>query len=219
VIAAHPDDEVLGIGGTIARHADAGDEVHPVIMAQGALSRATGTECEVERLKTAATRAAQILGAQPPHFGGFPDQQLDRVALLDLVKFVETIAAEVQPDIVYTHHGGDINLDHQKVHGATCTAFRALPGSRVRAVYTFETVSSTEWGSREQNAPFVPRHYVDITTTFERKKQALAEYAMEMRAFPHPRSMEVVECLARVRGSEAGVHAAEAFGLQRSTWI
>lgn len=219
VVAAHPDDEVLGCGGTIARHAADGDEVHVLLVAEGATSRdperdpqARGQE--IEALQDAAARAAQILGAEAPRFAGLPDNRLDGVDLLEVVKMVEGAVAELRPAVVYTHHGGDLNVDHRIVHRAAVTACRPLPGSCVRAVYAFETVSSTEWASSAGDA-FHAARFVDITRHLEVKKRALACYASEMRAFPHARSIEAVEALARLRGASAGVEAAEAFSVVR----
>lgn len=220
VIAAHPDDEVLGVAGTIARHADAGDKVHVLFLAEGATARdddraAPDREGEIATLKDAARTTATILGAEPPRFSGLPDNRLDGMALLDVIKIVESIVDEIKPRVVYTHHSGDLNVDHQIAHRATLTACRPLPDSPVRAVYAFETLSSTEWAFARSDNGFHPKHFVDITLQLERKLQALGSYENEIRAFPHPRSHEAVEALARLRGSTVGVGAAEAFEVVR----
>lgn len=224
VVAAHPDDEILGVGGTIARHHDAGDRVHILIVAAGAASRtadgdAANVSEEIAALQTAAGEAAAILGAEPPRFAGMPDNRLDGCDLLDVVKVIEAAAQEIRPKVVYTHHGGDLNVDHEVVHRAVLTAFRPQPGEQTRAIYTFETVSSTEWGSPALAAPFAPARYVDIAAALDRKRRALECYHMEMRPFPHARSVEAVEALARLRGAQVGLEAAEGFGVMRDLWI
>lgn len=211
VVAAHPDDEILGCGGTIARHANQGDVIHIVIVAEGETSRDNEDASAATRLHAAAASAARTLGAEPPVHLGLPDNRLDSIALLDVVKEIEKIVDRVSPSIVYTHHGGDLNIDHRVVHQAVITACRPLPGSSIRAVRCFETVSSTEWASDSSGAPFQPTHYVNIDEFMTVKLKALEYYEMEMRPFPHARSLEAIDALARLRGSQVGWQAAEAF--------
>lgn len=220
VVAAHPDDEVLGCGGAIARHADAGDAIHILILAEGATARSNERDAEAQRdeieaLRDDARQAARILGAQPPKFAGLPDNRLDSLDLLDIVKKVEATVAEVQPTTVYTHHGGDLNLDHRICHHATMIACRPLPEATCAAIFEFETVSSTEWASPSTDKPFVPMRFVDISRQLDRKLEALRAYGSEVRPFPHARSVENVAALARVRGASAGMEAAEAFMVAR----
>ena len=220
VVAAHPDDEVLGVGGTVARHADGGDQVHTLILAEGLTARGTGLDraaatVALNDLQAAALKAASVLGALPPRFAGLPDNRMDTMPLLDIVKYVEAMIADVSPTVVYTHHGGDLNVDHRIVHQAVLTACRPLPGCPVQAIYAFETVSSTEWGSPALGKPFIPNRFVILGEQLGRKLLALECYASEMRAFPHPRSIESIEALARVRGSSIGAAAAEAFSVVR----
>lgn len=220
VVAAHPDDEVLGCGGTIARHSAAGDEVSILIVAEGATSRdaagdATARVAALSGLRVAATDAAAVLGARPPRLGDLPDNRLDTVAMLDVVKVVEEAMRRESPTVVYTHHGGDLNVDHRVVFKAVLTATRPLPDSSVRAVYAFETLSSTEWSVPAIGPPFVPNHFVDISDHLKHKHEALRCYASEMRLFPHSRSHEAVEALARLRGAGSGLAAAEAFAVVR----
>lgn len=215
-MAAHPDDEVLGCGGTVARHAALGDKVHVLILAEGATARdeardPTGRSEEIESLHAAAWRAAEILGTQPPRFAGLPDNRLDSVPLLDVVKIVEEAVHGVGPSIVYTHHGGDLNVDHRVVHQAVVTACRPLPDTPIRRLYAFETVSSTEWTSQSPEQAFHPARFVDIATYMDTKLKALEAYGTEMRPFPHARSRENVVALARHRGASVGIAAAEAF--------
>lgn len=220
IVASHPDDEVLGVGGTAAWHAARGDRVVTMIMAEGATSRdvmrnAEARNTEITELKEAAVAAAAILGLDSPRFGGLPDNRMDSLDLLDVIKLVEDLVTEVDPDIIYTHHGSDLNVDHRVTHQAVLTACRPLPGLRPRAIYTFETVSSTEWASDDTGPAFRPQLYVDISSTLARKLDALARYRMEMRPFPHARSIPAVEALAKWRGSQIGREAAEAFMVVR----
>lgn len=216
VVAAHPDDEVLGCGGTIARHVDQGDTVHILIVAEGATSRdavrdASARGQEISALAAAARQAAAVLGAQPPIFCGLPDNRLDQLPLLDVVKVIQEVVDAVQPSIVYTHHAGDLNVDHRVLCQAVATVCRPLPGAAVRSIYHFEVQSSTEWGAAAISVPFNPCRFVDVSTTLDRKLAALDCYASEMRPFPHARSLQAAEALARLRGSQVGCHAAEAF--------
>ncbi len=215
-IVAHADDEVLGCGGTLKCHTTAGDSVHLAVLADGITSRDASyqPEMRIREIKVrenAARRAAKILGLQEPSFFRFPDNRCDQVATLDLAKVVERLVAEVQPRTVYTHHAWDLNVDHQRVHQAVLTACRPLPGASVRNIYSFEVLSSTEWNFDEQSGGFRPQRFVDIAHVFEAKLRALAAYECEMRHFPHPRSHDAVTALAKLRGSTAGLTAAEAF--------
>ena len=218
VVAAHPDDEILGCGGVLARHAAEGDTVHVLIVAEGATARDSerdprGREPELTALRAAASRAAAEIGAEEPRILGLPDNRLDSLPLLEIVKPIEAVVEAVAPEIVYTHHAGDLNVDHRIVHQATVTACRPLPGSPVRALYAFETVSSTEWQTAGES--FRPQRWVDIEPFLRCKLRALDAYEAEMRPFPHARSREAVEALARVRGAAAGLRAAECFVVVR----
>ena len=206
VIAAHPDDEVLGVGGTVLRHTRQGDSVDVVIVGDGATARGSDDKA-LAALHGCATEVAALLGTSPPIMLRFPDNRLDSVDLLDVVQAIEALIEEHRPEVLYTHSSGDLNVDHRIVHEAVRTASRPLPESTVQTIYAFETVSSTEWGA----IPFAPNHFVDIGHVLEDKLRALACHETEMRPAPHARSLLSVESLARVRGSSVGVAAAEAF--------
>jgi LmbE family N-acetylglucosaminyl deacetylase len=219
VVAAHPDDEILGCGGTMAAHAANGDQVYTLIVAEGATARddkrdPTLRNHELDELKSAARRAADVLGTAPPMFLGLPDNRLDEMALLDVIKPIEAAVHEICPAIVYTHFENDLNIDHRVVCQAVLTACRPQPGDCVRAIYSFEVASSTEW-SFSQGASFRPARFVDISATLGRKLDALKCYASEMRPFPHARSIEGLEHQARLRGASIGRQAAEAFVVVR----
>lgn len=220
VIAAHPDDEVLGCGGAIARHSQHGDAVHVMILAEGVTSRDQQRDrgqrqTELSELAIAAHQANQILGAKSLSLHDFPDNRMDSCDLLDIVKVVEAAVDQYQPNIIYTHHSGDLNIDHRRIHEAVITAARPLPDSPVETLLFFEVPSSTEWHISSSAPVFTPNWFVDIAETLDCKLQALDAYASEMRPFPHARSQQAVEALARWRGATAGMQAAEAFLLGR----
>ncbi len=217
IVAAHPDDEVLGCGGTIARHAAAGDSVDILFLADGESARGGDVAAAIAARQKMALEAASILGARPPRFAGLPDNRLDSLPLLDVIKQVEAVVAEVQPTVVYTHHGGDLNVDHRIAHQATVTACRPVPGTVTRAIYGFETLSSTEWATGSLGEAFRPVRLHDIQRHLPEKMRAIASYAREMRPFPHPRSPEAIAALARLRGASAGLEAAEGFMVIRET--
>jgi LmbE family N-acetylglucosaminyl deacetylase len=220
VVAAHPDDEVLGCGGTIARHADQGDLVRVLIVAEGATSRQGQRDRDqaadkLTNLAQAAQKASTILGAVDLELMDLPDNRLDSLDRLDLIKQIETRIARHQPQVVYVHHAGDVNIDHRRLHEAVVTACRPIPGQTVERLLSFEVASSTEWQPPGSAQVFHPNWFVDISTQWERKCLALEAYASEMRPWPHARSIESLEHLARWRGAQVGVNAAEAFYLLR----
>ena len=216
VIVAHPDDEVLGCGGTMARHVAEGDEVHVLFLADGVTSRSAITDDAQEDVlarESAADRAGAVLGVKSSTLLGLPDNQLDSLSMLEIVQKVEAIIGQVDPHFVYTHHDGDLNVDHRIACHAVMTACRPLPGSTVEAIYAFEVLSSTEWGGAGN--VFAPNVFVNIEATMELKLQAIDAYAEEMRSFPHARSVEAVKAQAALRGASVGVVSAEAFVLLR----
>jgi LmbE family N-acetylglucosaminyl deacetylase len=220
VVAAHPDDEVLGCGGTIARHAEAGDQVQVLIVAEGATSRLQQRDRsqaseELSALVLAAQQAGVILGAQGVEVLDLPDNRLDSLDRLDLVKQIEERITRHQPQVVYVHHAGDVNVDHRRLHEAVITACRPTPGHPVRRLLSFEVASSTEWQPPGSAPAFQPNWFIDISAQWPRKREALAAYASEMRPWPHARSLEALEHLARWRGAQVGLDAAEAFCLLR----
>lgn len=214
VIAAHADDEALGCGGTVARHVAEGDLVHLVLMADGVYSRSQSSEADLARRNEALEHARSILGIATVSSLSLPDNQMDTVSLLEIVQKLEPIILEIQPSVIYTHHYGDLNVDHRVTHAAVMTACRPIPGSSVREIYCFEVLSSTEWAT-PQNERFLPNLYVDITKYITKKLEALEAYAEEMRVAPHSRSIVHIEALSRHRGFSIGVDAAEAFEVYR----
>lgn len=220
VLAAHPDDEVLGCGGTLARIADEGRPVHILLLADGETSRVSGPAQPMDpgRLaarKAAAEAACKILGCASVELLSLPDNRLDRLELLDVVQYIEAFVQRHRPSTVLTHHSGDVNIDHRVVHEAVIATCRPQPGHAVRELLFFEVPSSTEWRPPGSAESFNPNWFVDISRTLARKLEALQAYEAELRAFPHPRSLKAVDALARWRGATVGAEAAEAFVLGR----
>jgi LmbE family N-acetylglucosaminyl deacetylase len=219
VVAAHPDDEVLGCGGTIAKLAASGHAVHVLLLADGESSRSgVSAEASSQRTQTrhaAALAAGRILGCASVRVEALPDNRLDSMDLLDIVKLVESAIEATVPATVFTHHSGDVNVDHRMAHEAVLAACRPQPGHPVRELYFFEVPSSTEWRPPGSAQVFAPNRFMDISQTLSVKLRALEAYAAELRLFPHPRSVEAVTALARWRGASVGVEAAEAFMVGR----
>ena len=218
VVAAHPDDELLGVGGTVRRLADEGNEVYALIMAEGITSRSDKREeadkDELKALKEDAQSAAKVVGFKEINFLGCPDNRMDSMDLLDVIKKLTVYIEKYSPDIIFTHHHGDLNIDHRITNEAVLTCTRPMMGEKVKKIYAFETPSTTEW-NYNYSEPFTPNVYYDITQTVDAKIQGMDCYKSERRDYPHPRSGEALEALAKVRGSQCGFEKAEAFILLR----
>ncbi len=220
VLAAHPDDEVLGCGGTIAKLAEQGQSIYIAILGEGITSRydrrKDAEEAAVEQLRACSRAAAELLGAKDLFTHDLPDNRFDTVPLLDIVKLVESLIERVRPDVVFAHHAGDLNVDHSLLGRAVATATRPVPGSEVKEVYAFETPSSTEWTFHQIEPMFRANTFHDISRQIDKKVTALSAYEGEVRPYPHPRSPEVIRAIARRWGSVVGCEAAEAFELIRA---
>lgn len=216
VIAAHPDDEVLGCGATIAKHKSLGDKVWVLILGEGITSRKSLTNTQkkkgVDNLKQSAKKASRILGIDKLILKDFPDNKFDSVPLLSIVHSIEEVVDNLKPQIIYTHSKSDVNIDHRKTLEAVESAVRPLPNSKIEQVLSFETPSSTEWNFVRKT--FKPNVFNQIgEKNLNKKIAALGVYKSELRPFPHPRSPEYLKALARVRGSQSGYKTAEAFEL------
>jgi len=220
VIVAHPDDEVLGCGGTIARLTGEEHDVYLAILGEGITSRYDKREqADQEILKELQKRSRQVsklLGVKELCLYDFPDNRFDTVPLLDIVKTVEKLINRFQPQVVYTHQGGDLNIDHIITHRAIMTATRPVENCPVKEIYVFEVPSSTEWAFGQFLPVFSPNTFVDISKTLEQKIKAIKMYKGEAMEFPHPRSPETLRSIAIKWGSTVGLKAAEAFQLIRS---
>lgn len=210
VVAAHPDDEILGCGGTVARLIKEGFTAYTLILGEGIASRdgIKNKQREISLLKKHALSANGVIGVKEVFIYNFPDNKFDTRPLLDIVKVVENIKTKTRPDIIFTHYDRDLNVDHSVTFKAVITATRPLPGETVKEIYAFEVLSSTEW-----NYPlgFSPDMFVNIESTIEVKVRGLKEYKNELRVFPHPRSVEGVQINARYWGMKTGLKYAEAF--------
>jgi LmbE family N-acetylglucosaminyl deacetylase len=217
IVAAHPDDEVLGCGGTAARLAAEGAEVTTLILGEGATSRDGARQperraAEIARLKEQAAAAGRLLGTRQIFHREFPDNRFDSLPRLELIKAVEEVKRQVRPTVVFTHFGGDLNVDHWLTHEAVLTATRPQPGETVREIFAFEVLSSTEW--RFPTA-FRPDCFFDIGQTIAAKLEAMRQYDGELREPPHPRSLEGIRRNAEVWGMRVGLAHAEAFQVVR----
>ena len=212
VVAAHPDDEVLGVAGTLCKHRDAGDDISILILADGETSREEGVDVKKRLLQ--AEEVSKRFGAKL-YLERLPDNAFDTVSLLSIAKFVEKVVEKESPNIIYTHNPTDLNIDHRLACQATMTACRPQPGHCVKNIYAFETLSSTEWQIKDYRQ-FQPHHYNDITSSLEEKLDIMSIYKDELRVFSHPRSLKGIEVLAQYRGMEVGVNSAEAFQVIRS---
>jgi LmbE family N-acetylglucosaminyl deacetylase len=211
VVAAHPDDEVLGVGGTIKKLIHNGYKVTTVIIAKGRKE-------EENRIKELMLKANHQLGVEEVIFFELPNLLLETLPLHEINKYIEDLLDKYEPSIIFTHHYGDLNNDHQILFQSVLTAARPLPGREPVEILCFETVSSSEWSQHTNDKEFKPNYFVDITDTIDEKLKSLQNYAMEMRPFPHPRSYDGIIYLARVRGMTVGVEYAEAFEIIRRVW-
>ena len=230
VLAAHPDDEVLGMGGLLKKFSTSGHEIKVVFLATGIMARRSGDYNnsskysvsdelmndmgkQISQLQKDAKNALSILGVKNIQFEDFPDNEMDMISNLEITKKIETIIDEFGPDTVYTHSQHDINVDHRQICDATITATRPKKNSNVKEVISFEVPSSTEWYFPQK---FSPNIFVDISKELKFKLKAMQVYKNELREFPHPRSIEALEIIAKRWGTVCGFNAAEAFCLVRS---
>lgn len=217
VVAAHPDDEVLGCGGTIAKLAANGDSVHILILGEGVTSRYSKPEEaskeELDALHKQAEAVGASLGAKEVSLAKLPDNRFDTVPLLDIIKVIEEHIDRIKPEVVYTQHGGDLNVDHQCTFRAVMTAARPMEGSPVKRLLAYRVASSTEWAFDQFEPTFRPTVFSDITDTLKKKVTAMEMYEGEARAFPHPRSPEALRAEAEYLGSVSGLKAAEVFSV------
>jgi LmbE family N-acetylglucosaminyl deacetylase len=213
VLAAHPDDEVLGMGGTIAVHADRGDAVRIVCVTDGSSTQYPGDGAKRAQKEEEARRAAAELGVSDYVHLDLPDMRLDTIPHVDINRVVEEHLHDVAPEVVYAPHP-DVNRDHQALFDSVAVATRPVPSQSVRRVLTYAPASSTEWTPAGANW-FVPNWFVDVTATLERKLAAFGHYATEARHYPHPRSERAIRAAAELYGATCGCEYAEPFVLVR----
>jgi LmbE family N-acetylglucosaminyl deacetylase len=213
IIAAHPDDEVLGCFGTVAKMVKEGDEAYTLILGEGKTSRdeqrsIENKKAELNILNQEIEKANSVINIKKTFIENFPDNRFDSVDLLDIVKAILKVKEEIKPDIIFTHYENDLNIDHQITYQAVVTATRPMEDESVKEIYSFEVLSSTEW-----NYPlsFSPDLFFDISETIKLKKEAMKQYNSELCQFPHPRSIEGIELNAKYHGLRVGKAYVEAF--------
>lgn len=222
-IVAHPDDEVLGCGATVHKLVRQGWRAHLLILSAGVEGRYATDQLGSETVRwqqnllaQQVNRAAQVIGYHGIDTFAFPDNRMDTVSRMELVHAIRPIIEREQPDLIFTHHPGDYNWDHTRTFDAVMMAARCNPPTfSPQEIRTFEVLSSTERAWQDASRIFMPNYYVDVSADIDAKKLALSVYHSEYQAYPHPRSIEAVEYLARCRGNEVGIAYAEAFHLIR----
>ena len=223
VVVAHPDDELLGLGATMNRLiTDFSVTAHVVILGEGITSRSDSRD--PKKWQSALTlhkanirKAQEFIGYQSLAIFDFPDNRFDTVALLDIIKTIEKEKQNFQPDIIFTHHGGDVNIDHQRTFEAVITACRPIAGEKVKTIVTFETPSGTEWRASSDPRHFIPNFFISLKQeNIDAKINAMEQYQFEKRTFPHPRSPQALKILSQRWGIVIGTNYAEAFCFIRS---
>ena len=218
VIAAHPDDEVMGLGGTIAKLSAQGVECHLLVVTDGSSSQYRGSDHLgeiIEAKKIETKNCADTLGFRGIHYGELPDMKLDMTPHIVINQVIERVIDEVQPDTVFTHFWGDVNRDHQEVYKSTLVAVRPVMGQVVKDLYCYRVPSSTEWTPNKAETMFMPNYFVDIEKYAEQKYKAFACYSTELREYPHPRSVQYLRETDKAAGLRVGLLAAEEFVLLR----
>jgi LmbE family N-acetylglucosaminyl deacetylase len=221
IVVAHPDDEVLACGATIAKLSSEGYECYTLILGEGKTSRLDFRDKalvhdELDELSLEIERANKLIGVKKVFTSTFPDNRFDSVDLLDIVKEIEKIKELIKPEIIFTHHIGDMNIDHQITHKAVLTATRPVEDECVKKIYSCEVPSATEWNSYSHETIFIPNVFFDVTKTIDIKINAMSKYKSELREFPHPRSLEYIKILAQLNGAKVGLKYCENFKLIRS---
>ncbi len=215
VVVAHSDDETIGLAGTMKKHILEGDEVNVISMTDGVGSREKSGSSEISQRIKAATKASNQIGFNWKENYNFNDNALDSYPILELIKCIEKTKDELRPEIVYTHSGADLNIDHKLVARSVLTAFRPQPEESCKEIRLFEVASATDFGHDKITGSFIPNLFIDISKTWEEKELALQAYGEEMREYPHSRSIEAIKNLAKIRGNQVGLHMAEAFQVIR----
>ena len=229
VLVAHPDDEVLGMGGTLKKLSSQKNNIKVVFLATGIFARRSDEylnnprykidntltkkmKNQINKLRLDAKKALNILGIKNVEFFDFPDNEMDTISNLEITKTIEKLVQEFNPEVIYTHTKNDINVDHRAIFNATITATRPTTKQKVKKIICFEVPSSSEWNFGE---PFSPNIFIDINKELSYKIKAIKVYKNELRKFPHPRSPEALDAIAKRWGSISGSKAAEAFELIR----
>lgn len=209
VLCAHPDDETLGLGGTLSLKSKIGNQIFVLFFTDGESSRNKTTKNDILQRQKQAKNACKILGIKKVKFLNYPDQKLDTFSTLEIAKEIENIIKEWKPSEIFTHYWGDVNQDHRKIFEATKIAVRPQPNSFIKKVICYETPSSTDWGIFPES--FTPNLFVNIDKTIKTKISALKKYKNEIQKFPHPRSIDSIKIRSKYWGSTVGNMNSEAF--------
>lgn len=223
LVVAHPDDELLGLGATMHKliHEEQ-CQIHVVILGEGITSRAESRDTKLWAKELATHRkniknAQGAIGYQSVSIYDFPDNRFDTVALLDIIKVIEKEKSDFKPEVIFTHHGGDVNVDHQRTFEAVITACRPMVQEQVKTIITFETPSGTEWRASTDPRHFVPNLFFSVSrANVEAKIKGMESYEFEKRPYPHPRSPQALIIQAQRWGVAVACEYAEAFCLVRS---
>jgi LmbE family N-acetylglucosaminyl deacetylase len=222
IVVAHPDDELLGLGASMNKLiTEHNVTAHVVILGEGITSRSNERdvrqwEKELALHKQNIKNAQEAIGYQSVSVYNFPDNRFDTVALLDIIKIVEKEKGQFSPEIIFTHHGGDVNIDHQRAFEAVVTACRPMAHEKVKTVITFETPSGTEWRASSDPRHFIPNFYISVSEeNVNAKVKGMESYEFEKRAYPHPRSPQALKIQAQRWGVTVGADFAEAFQVIR----
>ncbi len=216
IVAAHPDDEVLGCFATVAKFIKQGYDAYTLILSGGKTSRGKVDENELHLLQEEMKSANDFIGIKKVFIANFPDNAFDSVSLLEIVKEIEKVKNEIKPEIIFTHHFGDMNIDHQITHQAVLTATRPMNDECVKTIYSMEVPSSTEWNSFSAQTAFIPNVFFEVEDTIDLKIEAMAKYKSELREYPHPRSLQHLKELAKANGTKVGLNYSENFMLIRN---
>ena len=216
IVVAHPDDEVLGCFATVSKLISQGYEAYTLILSGGKTSRGQIDKKELDLLKQEMQNANDLIGVKKVFCAKFPDNAFDSIPLLDIVKEIEKIKKELKPEIIFTHHFGDMNVDHKLTHQAVLTATRPMDNECVKTIYSMEIPSSTEWNNFSTQTAFIPNVFFEVEDTICLKIEAMAKYKSELREYPHPRSLRHIKDLAKVNGVKVGLNYSENFMLVRS---
>ena len=212
IVAAHPDDEVLGCGGTIYKLGSEGHDVSVLFLSDGVASRIPNKlDKEINRRKKSAIKSCKILKVKNCFFENLADNAFDTESLLNIIKLIEKYIDKLKPEIIFTHSNSDLNVDHQVTNQSVVTACRPQKNLSVKELYFFEILSSTEWNFSDSEKHFKPNYFIDISKCINKKIAALKKYEKEIRKWPHPRSLEGARILSRYRGMASNMNYAEAF--------
>ncbi len=213
IIAAHPDDEILGCGGTIAKLKD-DHLINVIFMTNRVSARGKNRKNEIKERKDSTLKLFKYLSLPKPIFFNFPDNQMDKVPLLKIVKKIEKKIHLIKPTTIFTHYSHCLNIDHKKTYEAVITACRPINNISVKKILSFEIPSSTDW-ALHKGKNFHPNYFIDISTTLNEKLKLIKYYKKELRNYPHSRSFTGIKSLASFRGTSCGVKFAEGFYLNR----